>query len=125
MLITIDKMILKIIPFRLIGITYSLSHIHHQNTHTLSLRRAPCRGPGRAWVRRPWTLTADCFHSLHTLTAIITTLTHTLALSMTTQYPKSRKQKTTTSPRRAHCLCIDRHPMDRHPKDRHPIDSTL
>ena len=26
---------------------------------------------------------------------------------------------------RAHCLCIDRHPMDRHSKDRHPIDSTL
>ena len=47
MLVTIDRMISKIIPLRLIGMSYSLSHIHHQNTHTLSLRRAPCRGPGR------------------------------------------------------------------------------
>ena len=67
MLVTIDRMISKIIPLRLIGMSYSLSHIHHQNTHTLSLRRAPCRGPGRgSGGPGHWLLTAAA-HYTHSL----------------------------------------------------------
>ena len=70
MLVTIDRMISKIIPLRLIGMSYSLSHIHHQNTHTLSLRRAPCRGPGRGSGGPGHCLLTAATHYTHSLTLL-------------------------------------------------------